>query len=472
MSEEQDNTNESTESTHELERVRWSGETTSPVGKTPFGFFDSDQQFTSFAPKAANWAATRLGYPIVDVEMVDLQFYACFEESVTEYSAQVNQFSIKQNLYSLRGTSTSVNLTTSVLQTQPLPFYLKLSEAYGAEVGAGGNVDWRRQSLKVKAGVQTYDLQGLFDHCYKDPRSGELRQEKIEVKRIFHEAPPSLNRIYDPMASGMSHQNVMNEFGWGNMSVAGSQFLLRPLNEDLMRLQAIEFNESVRRSAYSFELINNKLTLFPIPEKNYTMWFDYVFKRERDIAAVQGYVDADDFNVIPKCQTDVVEETTEQVVVDENSCPTTTTDATSTPVPTPTPTQTTTDTSCPTTTDCSFGTDNGVTDFSNVPYEFHSFSTINDVGKRWIMKYYLALCKELLGAIRAKYQSIPIPGGETSLDGDTLRSEATQEKEQLITELREDLEVTSRSTTSESLNQISDNLQENLRKVPNFLYIG
>ena len=88
------------------------------------------------------------------------------------------------------------------------------------------------------------------------------------------------------------------------------------------------------------------------------------------------------------------------------------------------------------------------------------------------MKYYLALCKELLGAIRAKYQSIPIPGGETSLDGAELRSEAQQEKETLITELREDLEVTSRSTTSEQLNQVSDNLQENLKKVPNFLYIG
>lgn len=474
MSEEENNTNESTESKHELERVRWEGKTTSPVGQTPFGFFDGDVQFTSFAPKAADWAAKRLGYPIVDIEMIDLQFYACFEEAVTEYSAQVNQFSIKQNLYSLRGTSTSVNLTTSVLQTQPLPFYLKLSEAYGAEVGAGGNVDWRRQSLEVKKGVQTYDLQGLFEHCYKDPRSGELRQEKIEVKRIFHEAPPSLNRIYDPMASGMTHQNIMSEFGWGNMSVAGSQFLLRPMNEDLMRLQAIEFNESVRRSAYSFELINNKLTLFPIPEKDYTLWFDYVFKRERDIAAVQGYVDAEDFNVIPKCQTEVVEETTEQVVVDNTPCPEgTTEEATTTPSPVNTPTPTATGDSCATAPDdCGFGVDNGVTDFSNVPYQFHSFSTINDVGKRWIMKYYLALCKELLGSIRAKYQSIPIPGGETSLDGDTLRSEATQEKEQLITELREDLEVTSRSTTSESLNQISDNLQENLRKVPNFLYIG
>ena len=402
--------------------------------------------------------AKRLGYPIVDVEMIDVQFYACFEEAITEYSSQVNQFSIKQNLYSLKGTSTSVNLTTSVMQTQPLPFYLKLSEAYGAEVGTGGNVDWRKASLKVKKGVQTYDLQGLFNQYYICPKTGEKKIERIEVKRIWHHPPPALNKIYDPMAnSGMSFSNLLSEFNWNGMSPIGTQFLLRPVNEDLMRLQAIEFNEQVRRSAYGFEVINNKLTILPVPEKDFTLWFDYVYKRERDLkAAVQGYVDADEFNTIPKTQTQIEESTTQQVVstesrqgLDDGSCHTDNKETKS-----------------------SVGCESSVTDVSNAPYEFHNFGTINDVGKRWIMKYYLSLCKELLGAIRAKYQSIPIPGGETSLDGSELRAEAQQEKEQLITELREDLEVTSRSTTSEQLNQVSDNLQENLRKVPNFLYIG
>jgi hypothetical protein len=214
-----------------------------------------------------------------------------------------------------------------------------------------------------------------------------------------------------------------------------------------MRLQAIEFNEQVRRSAYGFEIVNNKLTIFPVPSKDFTLWFDYVFKRERDIAAVQGYVDADEFNTIPKTQTSVTEETNQQVVVNNTQSginPDTTLNSTS----------------------------DTITDFSNAPYEFHNFGSINDVGKRWIMKYYLSTCKELLGAVRSKYQSIPIPGGETSLDGDALRAEAQTEREQLISELREDLETTSRSTTSEQLNQVSDNLQENLRKVPNFLYIG
>jgi len=188
------------------------------------------------------------------------------------------------------------------------------------------------------------------------------------------------------------------------------------------------------------------------------LWFDYVFKRERDMAAVQGYVDADEFNTIPSSQTEITEETTEHVVVDETQVGLDdgTHDDVSDIYPHRPPDR----------------SPDSVTDVSNAPYQFHSFATINDVGKRWIMKYYLSTCKELLGAIRAKYQSIPIPGGETSLDGETLRQEAASEKEQLITELREDLEVTSRSTTSEQLNQVSDNLQENLRKVPTFIYVG
>jgi len=210
-------------------------------------------------------------------------------------------------------------------------------------------------------------------------------------------------------------------------------------------------------------VINNKLTILPVPQKDFTLWFDYVYKRERDIAAVQGYVDADEFNTMPKTQTQVSEETTQQVVSTE----------TTNGLNDGTPKNVNDDTESDAFPKRPYGgSQTSVTDVSNVPYQFHSFSTINDVGKRWIMKYYLSLCKELLGAIRSKYQSIPIPGGETSLDGDALRSEAQQEKEQLVTELREDLEVTSRSTTSEQLNQVSDNLQENLRKVPNFLYVG
>jgi hypothetical protein len=67
-------------------------------GQTPFGIYDDDYTFQEDAPKMALWCARRLGFPIQNVELQDENFYACFEEAVSEYSAQVNQFNIRNDL--------------------------------------------------------------------------------------------------------------------------------------------------------------------------------------------------------------------------------------------------------------------------------------------------------------------------------------------------------------------------------------
>ena len=118
------------------------------------------------------------------------------------------------------------------------------------------------------------------------------------------------------------------------------------------------------------------------------------------------------------------------------------------------------------------GSTDVVSDFSNVPYDNMEYQYINDVGKQWIRKYGLALCKELLGIIRSKYGTIPIPNADTTLDGDTLRSEASAEKELLITQLREMLEQTSRKALLEADKDEAEFLQEKLQKVPYPIYIG
>jgi len=118
------------------------------------------------------------------------------------------------------------------------------------------------------------------------------------------------------------------------------------------------------------------------------------------------------------------------------------------------------------------GSNDVVSDYSNVQYDYMTYSQINDVGKQWIRKYCLALSKELLGIVRSKYGTIPIPNAEVSLDGDTLRAEATAEKEQLIEQLRENLEQTSRKALLEAQREEQDSQQETLKKVPYPLYIG
>ena len=378
----------------------WPGSGSAVSGNTPFGFYDTDSEFQTEAPKFATWCAQRLGYPLMNVELQDIQFYACLEESVSEYSAQINQFNIKDNLLSLQGQSTSSNLTHKRV-TPNLGRSVFLSQAYGTEAGVGGLVEVKSGSVDVVSGSQSYDLNALWADVSE---SGNA----IELQRVFYEETPAVQRYFDPYAgTGAGTMNLLDQFGFGNYSPAVT-FLMMPVYADMLRLQAIELNDQIRKSAYSFQLRNNKLRIFPRPDSSYKLHFEYVVRSDRDNA-----------------------------LITEHS-----------------------------------GSSDVISDFSNVPYDNMKFTNINDVGKQWIRKYGLALTKELLGIVRSKYGAIPIPGAETSLDGDTLRSEASAEKEALVTQLREILEQSSRKALMEADKDESEFLQEKLKKVPYPIYIG
>ena len=378
----------------------WPGSGSAVSGNTPFGFYDTDSEFQTEAPKFATWCAQRLGYPLMNVELQDKQFYACLEESVSEYSAQINQFNIKDNLLTLQGQSTSSNLTHKRV-TPNLGRSVFLSQAYGTEAGVGGLVEIKSGSVDIVSGSQTYDLNALWADVSE---SGNA----IELQRVFYEETPAVQRYFDPYAgTGAGTMNLLDQFGFGNYSPAVT-FLMMPVYADMLRLQAIELNDQIRKSAYSFQLRNNKLRIFPRPDSSYKLHFEYLVRSDRDDA-----------------------------LMTEHS-----------------------------------GSSDVISDFSNVPYDNMKFTSINDVGKQWIRKYGLALTKELLGIVRSKYGAIPIPGAETSLDGDTLRSEASAEKEALVTQLREILEQTSRKALMEADKDESEFLQEKLKKVPYPIYIG
>jgi hypothetical protein len=380
----------------------WPGSGSAVSGNTPFGLYDNDTIFQSDAPKFANWSAKRLGYPIMSIELQDSQFYTCFEESISEYSSQVNQFNIRENLLSLRGQATgSSNSVTHKNVTPNLAGNIRIAEQYGTEAGVGGTVDFKSGSIEITSGSQVYDLNALWA---SPSESGQA----IEIRKVFYEATPAIARYFDPYAgTGAGSYNMMDSFGWGNMTPA-VQFMMMPIYADLLRVQAIEFNDQVRKSAHTFELRNNKLRIFPKPTTSYNLWFEYIVKADRDTPLQTRYGETAD----------------------------------------------------------------RVSDYSNVPYDNMQYQFINDVGKQWVRKYGLALSKELLGMVRSKYGSIPVPNAETTLDGDTLRGEASTEKEALVTELRENLEASSRKMMLEADSEEAMRLQEKLQKVPLPIYIG
>lgn len=259
----------------QFEPIFWPGSGSSPVGLTPQGIFDDDDEFVEVAPKFADWAARRLGYPVMAVEMTDAMFYACFEEAIIDYSAQINEFNMRENMLYLQGLPTGTSLSQTLVTTSPVSLIVEMSQAYGTEAGVGGTVDVKRIAVPLTASISQYDLQQIIGATSESGR-------RIEIRRVFHGPPPAISRIFDPFAaSGMGVSNLMGAFGWGGYSVE-TTYLLTPVYETLLRVQAIEFNDQIRRSQYTFELTNNKIRLYPTPDGSTpNLWVDYIVRDSR-----------------------------------------------------------------------------------------------------------------------------------------------------------------------------------------------
>jgi hypothetical protein len=391
----------------------WSGSLSGSFisgSSTPFGLYDADSEFRVDAPKTATWVAKRLGYPIINIELDNEQIFTCFEESVSEYSAQVNQFNLRNNLDILKGQpkSNNQNFSQTLVDGSFLPTAFRMSQQYGTLAGVGGNVSIKKAYINLSVGKQKYDL---MTEAYDSETSSSFSTlytsgSTIDVTKVFYEAVPAITRFFDPYSVGAQGTlNLMSELGFGQFSPA-AQFLMMPLYEDVLRMQQIEFNDHIRKSTFSFNIVDNKIEIFPLPTGKLTkIYFEYMSRDEFEH---------------------------DSIILQAGS----------------------------------------VSDYSDARYDFIQYSNINDVGKQWIRKYTLALAKELLGAIREKYSTIAIPDGEVSLDGAALRSEAQTEKDMLMQQLRENLEELSRKNQFEKNAHESNHHQEMLRKVPLKLYVG
>ena len=257
----------------------WPGSSSFSAGDTPFGLYDTDNDFTSSADNTAMWCARKLGHPLTDIELQDINLYACFEEAVTEYSNQVNTYNIRDNMVNLFGAATGSNLTQQKVSSN-LGGLIELAEEYGTEAGSGGNVTYYTGSLTVTSSKQIYDLSDPGSVTLEDGTAGT---DPIEIKRIFHEAPPAIARYFDPfIGTGLGSQQMLDSFGMGNYS-PGVSFMMMPVYADVLRLQGIEFNDQIRKSSYSFQILNNRIKIFPIPDgSSFTkIFFEYIKKADR-----------------------------------------------------------------------------------------------------------------------------------------------------------------------------------------------
>ena len=342
----------------------WPGSSSFSPGNTPFWFYDNETDFQTDADKFSVFASRRIGYPLVEIELQDVNFYAAFEEAITTYGNEVYASKVADDLLSYEGAPTTIQPGNKELVNPNFANLVLLSHQYGEEAGAGGNVTYYSGSLKLEPNQQCYDLtQWAIDNGIEGG---------IEIKRIYYEAPPAINRYFDPyVGSGTGMMQMLDNFGWGGYSPA-INFMLMPINYDLQVIQQIEFNDQIRKAQYTFELINNQLKIFPIPRTSGMdhLWFQYIKLEDRN----QPYVDR-------------------------------------------------------------FGKEI-ITNVSNVPFENPNYNKINSIGRQWVFEYALALTKEILGYVRGKYSTVPIPGADMTLNQDALIAAATSEKEILIEKLR------------------------------------
>jgi hypothetical protein len=275
---------------------------------------------------------------------------------------------------------------------------IRIADTYGGEASVGGTVLEYTGSLTLIPNQQNYDL-----NAWAADSASLQDGDSIEVRQIFYQEPPAIVRYFDPYAgTGTGVQGLLETFGFGSYS-PGINFMLMPVYWDIQKIQAIEFNDQVRKSAFSFDLVDNQLRLFPVPGDIYIghkLWFRYVKKMDKNKPTVSTVR-------------------------------------------------------------------NVVSDVMRVPYRNPIYSNINHVGRMWVYRYTLAICKEIEGQVKTALDTGQIPG---MFKGTELLTDARQEKQDLMTELKEMLNEVSRRAQLERKQQEADFTRQSMNQVPLLIY--
>ncbi len=463
----------------------WPGSSSFHPGDTPFGFYDKDPAFEKDADKVCTFVTRRLGYPLVEIELQALNIYAAFEEAVTVYGNELYAYKIRENYLTLEGAPSSIEIDEAIV-TPNLGRIIDYSEQYGAEAGTGGNVPWHKMAVPLTSSVQDYDLDKIA------AQNGFTQSNDIEIMRVFYEnpSPPAATFMnsYDgfgfglggAIAGGIDGVGGLGGFGYGG------GYLLMPLNYDMQIIQQIELNETVRMSNYSFEMHDNVLRVFPIPN---TSSGTSIVSSIQLSSAGTGYSNnlaatvtgGNGNGMILNIATSngqiltgtIVNAGTgyingDVVVVNGGSGGSFTVNQVRTAGNLWVEFMLKSERSSASIVEAY----DKIKMVSGVPYKNPKYDDINSVGRSWIFEFTLAICKEMLGYIRGKYETIPIPNAEITLNQADLIAAAREEKEALLASLRGFFDETSREKLLERRTMESNFVMEELDRVPRVIYIG
>lgn len=387
------------------------------IHPTPFAFFDSDPEFQAEANGMVVFVKRKLGDDVLSVELTSKEIWTCFEEAVCEYSRLVHEMKIQSELVNVLGLPTASTDLTNIYPRQSLEFLIRQAEPYASEAFLGGPYDAQLGYINLIGGQQDYDI-------YADvlsAESGSMNQNlwlsipsgsrgRMKVVEVYH---------FEPLAAQQSLLNASNitnflatNFNYESY-VNSTIFYVLPVFEDVLRRGMLETAFRVRRSNYSYEIIGSRLRIYPIPTI------------DQDLGKLYIKVFAQPPNPL---DPNAIGGSLSGSYTDDTLY--------------------------------------GISGPSNVPLDNLPFNTITQPGRQWIRQYCFALCRELLGLTRSKYDTIPIPNADLKLNGETLMTQAREDIARLRDQMKEWLDKLTNQALMEQQAALAESLQKQLKYVP------
>ncbi len=370
------------------------------MNPTPFGYFDADPAFQSDADKIVNFVLRKLGEDVLSVELTKKMIWACFEEATLYFNAIMIEYQAKSNLAYLLGSPTgsidpttgkyNLNLVNNYVQPN-LEYLVRQAEPYASEVGYGQSLQSYSGSITLEMGRQDYDLytelkdeQGNRLAAYMGTGSLDVRG-RMKVFEVYHYAPIQYvfnsNLASNFIATGLPVESYIPD----------TRFYVLPLFEDVLRASMLDAASRVRRSHYSYKIAGTAIRLFPTPNNLIPFYNDKLWIRVGFPPSAYPGIMGTYFSGSLAASGSLQNPATPSSVIF------------------------------------------GVNSPANIPMGFIAYSSLNPWSRNWIILYTLALCKELLGLVRSKMKSIPIPGAELQLNGEDLISQGREDKKDLLT---------------------------------------
>ncbi len=348
----------------------------------------------------------KLGDDVLSVELTRKEIWACFEEACCEYSRKIHEMKIQSELANVLGMPTGSNDLTNAYPHQTLEFLMRQASPYSTYAGVGGNYDATLGYIDLVGGKQDYNIYTDL----KEAVSGSVIYQTMPVKSqirvidVFHFEPLAAQHFL-LNASNMTNFLATN-FNYESY-VNSTVFYVLPIFEDVLRRGMLESAFRVRRSHYSYEILGSSLRIYPIPVTDLQ-----VGKLFMKVQA--GALDPLNATALQGQDQSIY----------------------------------------------------GVSGPQNVPLGNIPFASITQPGRQWVRQYTLALCRELLGLIRSKFTNIPIPNADLQLNGESLVSTGREDKERLLTQLKEFLDNLTNAKLMEQQALLAENMQKQLKYVP------